>query len=311
MKHLTTVIFSVLASLLVACGGSGDGSTTVPTGKLSVSLTDAPVDNAEAVVIHYTRATIQPDNGDPIIIDIINPDDLSSGRSIDLLQFTGEKSTVLFDEAMPVGKYSWIRLDVDFDPLKTYIQIAGMTYPLDCNSCANTGLKLNRSFDVTVDNTMAFTLDFDLRKSITDPSSSNNYKLRPTIRIIETAAAGGISGTVDATLISSLGGAEGCVVYIYEGSNLTPNDIFTPELGSPPTGFNNPTSTTPVELNDASIYEYTAAYLPAGEYTVSLTCDAENDDPLVAYDAVNFTGTTNASVTAGTTLTVDFPLPAP
>jgi hypothetical protein len=214
---------------------------------------------------------------------------------------------------MPIGNYSWIRLEVDFDPLKTYIQIDGNRYPLNCNSCANTGLKLNRSFDVTTDNTLSFTLDFDLGKSITEipttPPAVRNFKLRPTVRIIETAAAGNISGTVDGTLISSIDVPDAggdCVVYVYEGSDATPNDIYVPDVGNPPNSWNNPIVTAPVELN-VSTYEYTAAYLPEGEYTVSLTCDAENDDPLVMNDIdVNFTGTANATVTAGTTFTVNF-----
>lgn len=310
MKYLTSLVFAIF---LVACSDSGVVSNS-PTGTLSINITDAPVDNADAVFIHFTDATIQPANGDRIDVVITDPDDDQViGRSIDLLKLTGEKSTVLFEQTLPAGQYSWIRLNVDFNPLKTFIQIDGETYPLNCASCADSGLKLNRNFDVDADNTMAFTLDFDLGKSITE--ANGNYKLRPTIRIIETAAAGNISGTVDGTLISLIDmpdNTEDCVVYIYEGSNVIPDDTYIPDTvsASIPPDYNNPLLTTPVELNNTSVYEYTAAYLPEGSYTVSLTCDAENDNPLEINDAdVSFTGTTNATVTAGTTFTVDFSIP--
>jgi len=311
-SHIAPLSLIVLSLILSACGG-GDSSMT--TGRLAISITDAPVDEAEAVVIYVTNATVQMSNSDNAdeqrsVFDILDPVTGQSGRSIDLLQLTEGNSVVLFDEVVTAGQYSWIRLDVDFDPQKTYIQIDGQRYPLSCASCVNNGLKLNRSFNVSADNALALTLDFDLRKSITNPMSDNDYKLRPTIRIVETELAGMIGGIVDETLIAQLGGIEGCGIYIYEGHDATPEDIFLPLVGGIPEEFSNPITTTQVRYNEqASRYEYRAAYLPASEYTITLSCDGELDDPLVNNTGITFTGTADTSITAGETTTYNFDAP--
>lgn len=312
MRRIITSLLALSAlSLLVACGGGGSSSSN---GTLSVSLTDAPVDDANAVVIHFTKATIQPADGDRFTIDIVDPLTQQPGRSIDLLQLSGDKSTVLFDQSIDAGNYSWIRLEVDFDPLKTYIDIGGQQFALDCTSCDNNGLKLNRSFSVDSDNPQAVTLDFDLRKSITKPKSKAAYTLRPTIRIIDTEGAGKISGNIDASLISQLipidGDAKNCLVYVYTGQDIAPDDIYLPVTNTLPATYNNPVTTAPAILDSTSgEYQYMAAFLPEGSYTVSLTCNADLDDPELDDDTVEFTGTSNVEVAAGMTSTHHFSIP--
>jgi hypothetical protein len=287
---------------LVACGSGSDQGT----GQLKVSLTDGPVEMAEAVVIHFTGVSVHGGNGEDKTIAVYDPVTGDPGRSINLLDYAGDKSVVLFDDELAAGNYSWMRLEMDFDPTKSYIQISGNQYALECTSCENNGLKLNRSFKVDTDAVLAFTLDFDLRSSITDPQSGEIYKLRPTIRVVDSEAAGSISGTVSETLLSSIGGQPGCAVYVYEGNDATPNDIYLPANGNAPDNYNNPITTATVKLNQ-STYEYTAGFLPAGGYTVALTCDAELDDAsAMNSDTVTFTGNANVAVTAGQSATYDF-----
>lgn len=136
-------------------------------------------------------------------------------------------------QKLSAGKYSWLRLDGDLDPSRSYIEVAGQRHELRCTSFANNGLKLTRSFNVPADGAIAFTVDFDLRSSISDPQSGLHYNLRPTLSIVETALTGNIAGTVDGNLITSLGGGA-CAVYVYESSGVIPNDIFLPDAGDPP-----------------------------------------------------------------------------
>lgn len=306
MTGLHKRLFLLLSYVLLAsCGGGGGSGPGV--GTLSISLTDAPVDNAQAVVIFFTAATIQAADGSRTVVQVTDPVTQQAGRSIDLLQYAGNTSVVLFNQSLTAQNYSWIRLDVDFDPQKTYIQIAGNRYPLTCTSCENNGVKLNRSFSVTADATQAFVLDFDLRKSITDPQSTNNYKLRPTVRVVDTIAAGNIAGTVDGTLIAQLGGVTGCSVYVYGGQVSSPDDVYIPDTGNVPTGYNNPVTTATVTYDSqTSTYKYMAGYLPAGTYTASLTCDAELDDPMLDDSNVSFTHTTQVTVIPGATTTLNF-----
>ena len=304
--HPTLLIPTLL--LLTAIGACGGGSSA--SGRLTLSLTDAPVDTADAVVIHFTAIVVQRDNGGPRSeYSLTDPVTHQPGRSIDLLQLNSGKSTVLFDRSLPAGSYSWIRLAVDFDPQKTYIEIGGLRYALSCVSCEQNGLKLNRSFSLDGNGPLSLTLDFDLRKSITDPNSNHDYKLRPTIRIVETAPAGIITGAVSESLMTPLGG---CSVYVYEGMNVIPGDIYLPLDGTTPTGARTPVTTAPVIYDsDTATYTYRAAYLPAGAYTIALTCDGEEDNPLQADTGVTFYGTDNVNVTPGEITNFNFNMPPP
>lgn len=271
---------------MTACGG-GD---TQGSGTVAIGITDAPVDSAEAVIIHFTEATLHGPNGNTTV-KVIDPVTDQAGRSIDLLRLQGGMWTGLFTDVVTAGHYSWIRLTLDMS--QSYIQINGQQYALRCTSCENNGYRLNRSFNVDADSTMALMLDFDLRKSITDPSSSLDYILRPTVRVVETAASGDIRGEVDPNLISNLGGFTGCSVYAFEGNDALLDDVYIPVDMSIPTEQNNPVSTAKV-VYENNIYQYTLSFLPAGDYTVALTCDADmdsaaTDDTLTFSDPVNVT----------------------
>lgn len=219
------IVLSILASSLglMACGG---GSSSDPgQGTIQIGITDAPVDSAEAVVIHFTSATIHGDSGNTVVA-VTDPVSGDPGRTIDLLALQSGQWTGLFDNVVTAGHYSWIRLEMDFS--KSYIQINGARYALRCTSCENNGYKLNSSFTVERDAVLALMLDFDLRKSITDPSNaSTDYTLRPTLRTIATAASGSISGAVDSNLITAAPGAmAACSVYVFSGYDAMLDDVY-------------------------------------------------------------------------------------
>ena len=313
-RFFISMAFLAATALLGGCGG---GETGGGTGVIAVQITDAKVDEAQAVVIHYTRVIIHGQGGNTVV-NVYDPITNQPGRSINLLEYTNGASVVLFAEELPAGNYSWMRLEVDFS--KSYIQLADGPHPLVCGSCDNNGVKLNRSFKLETDQVVDFTLDFDLRSSIT--LASGEYILRPTIRVVNTEASGAIGGTVDPTLITSLGSdGSGCAVYVFDGADAQLDDIYYPLNNPVPDTQNNPVTTAMVEAGADPAnptYSYVAGFLPVGSYTVSLTCDAKADgsatdeavteDPAAAgpEDVLLFTGTTNASVTAGVVTEVNF-----
>lgn len=302
----TLWLFGLVASFclpLAGCGG-GSGSNSSGTGSLSIGITDAPVDHAAAVVIHVTSATLHGPGGDQTV-DVVDSTTGKPGRDIDLLKFQGGQWTGLFDATVPAGHYSWIRLGIDLT--KSYIQINGNQYGLSCTSCTNAGYRINTSFDVAKDATLTMMLDFNLRKSITDPSGNTDYILRPTVRLIDTAASGAISGTVDATLLSSLGGGT-CSVYVFAGQNATPDDVYIPVNSPIPSTQNNPITTA--NVTGTGPYSYTASFLPAGDYTAAVTCDSANDSAATK-DTLMFSYAQNITVIAGKTSTLNFPAVAP
>jgi len=299
-KSIVNFFIACLLSFgVLSCGGSGSSQGT---GTLEVGITDAPVDNAEAVVIHFIAATLHGPGGNTTV-DVIDSTTGEVGRSIDLMQLQGGMWTGLFDDVVLAGNYSWIRLTLDLT--KSFILIDGQQYGLRCTSCENSDYKLNRSFNIEADGTLALMIDFDLRKSITDSNSPNEYILRPTLRVVEADVSGDITGVIDLNLIAQLGGFSGCSVYAFTGADAVLDDVYIPmNMSMPvPVGQNNPVSTAKVVF-EGDVYRYSLSFLPAGDYTVALTCDADMDMADMN-DVLEFSDPVNVSVVAGETSTAD------
>jgi len=299
-KGILAVTQITFIAILVSCGG-GSGSAD-KNGTVEARIADAPIDGAEAVVIHFIEATLNGPDGNTVI-PVTDPKTGNKGRDIDLLLLQSGQWSGFFSQLVKAGKYSWIRLKLDLT--KSYIQISGAQYALNCTSCDNNGLKLNRSFTVPADGTLTLMLDFDLRKSITLPNTGSLvYKLRPTVRIVESDVSGNISGKVDSTLISTLGGFSGCNAYVFSGHDAQLDDIYIPFTSSVPNTQNNPVMSTAINFD--TDYTYNAAHLPSGNYTVAVTCDGENDQADTD-DTLVFSSPINTSVTAGeSTVNINF-----
>ena len=283
-------LFLVPALLLGACRDD------LGTGELGLSVTDAPVDNATAVVVQFTGVEVKPADHDAESFDFDAP------RSIDLLALNGGGSESLLDGVtVPAGQYEWVRLKVnaaDDGTLDSYITLKdGSQHELQVPSGAQTGLKLVSGFVVPSGDRADFTIDFDLRKSVTDPmNASPAYTLKPALRIVDNAQVGAIAGTVGSARI-----VQGCTpaVYAFAGAGVTPDDVD----GTAP----DPVSSAAVHLDTASgAYVYRIAFLAAGSYTVAFTCDAALDNPDTS-ETLAFVAK-DASVAAGATTTVDFPV---
>lgn len=290
------VFVAAMALVLAACGGGGGGSGGGggATGALSLGITDAPVDDLYAVWVTFTEVIIQPaGGGDRIVVDVT--DDQGNGKSIELKSLGEGNTEMLLDEyPLPAGDYSWVRLVID--PSKTYVveDEGGAELLLDCPSCTQSGLKLNRPFNMEARGWVAFTIDFDLRKSITlwqrnKPNPQDyDYKLRPTLRILDTEIASAfIHGTVTdvRSVQSNPDTPAGCMVYVYTGDVVT-DDICMTEDDPPvecPTDGARPHTEADVALDtDDGLYKYRAGFLYPDLYTLALVC--EDDDPLLDED---------------------------
>lgn len=279
--------------VLVACGGSS--SWTSGSGSLSLSITDGPVDDAEAVVVAFTGVAIKPADGSEIQIDFALP------KTIDLLGLQGDASQALLEDySLRGGQYEWIRLTVDESA--SYIEIDDAQHPLSIPSGDESGLKLNRAFTITAQDDQGFTIDFDLRKSV-HQTGNGDYNLRPTLRIVDDNDRGHISGTVAAALLDGnancldeAGGVD-ATIYVYDGSGATATDINI-------SAANSPLTSADVVLDNGT-YRYTAGFLAASTYTLALTCQADEDDAEQT-DTLTFLASGDVALTAGSTATHDF-----
>jgi len=294
---LNYIVLSGIALLLSACGGGGGGGGGASTGLLTMSVTDSPVTEDVAVCIHFTGITLHHSDGDLIQIPYDSttyydpndgctgnvdpnnhaPQEDPSNNAVALSNLQGVLSVQLMDsEEVKAGRYTWIRLDVDES--LSYVVDSGGPQNLSCPSCSadQSGLKLNQGITVPAGGEANFMIDIDLAKSL-NKQPSGDYKLRPTLRLVDLTETGTISGTVDGSLIPGLISETdtGCRVYVYAGHDITPDDIHD--------GDNVLTTAKVLYDSGSTSYQYVAAYLPTDSaadptpYTVALTCDA--DDP--------------------------------
>lgn len=119
---------ATLAMLLAACGSDNDADSDM--AKLSLSVTDAPVDSAEAVVVSFVGLELFPSGGGDTVSFEFDPP-----LSIDLLALQGNNSAFLIQDAeIEPGVYDELRLIIDTEnascnnlvaPFDSYIRIDG------------------------------------------------------------------------------------------------------------------------------------------------------------------------------------------
>jgi hypothetical protein len=189
------IIATGMALVLTACGGGGSSSSG-GSGALSLSVADAPVSDADisAVWVRFTSVIVKPASGSSQPIEVPVSDNLGHPYiDIDLKSLSGGKTATLLGEyELPSGHYSWMRLVID--PAYTYVvETGGGESLLDCSSCDESHLKLNRSFTIEQGGVIAFTIDFDLRKSISGKTPISEHRLQ---QVIDSMVQGDMGGPV-------------------------------------------------------------------------------------------------------------------
>jgi hypothetical protein len=267
---------------------------------MSLSVADAPVDGAQAVVVKFTGVELTANGGNPVTINFSQP------KTIDLLKDSGTASAVLFDQPIPAGTYGQIRLMVvaDGDPSNSYIMLSdGTMHGLQVPSGSESGYKLVSGFSVPSGGVVDYTIDFDLRKDITCPTGQAPVcTLKPADRLVDNTTVGNIQGVISNTLIPN-----GCTpgIYLYKGTVTAPEDMNSGASSSDP---NQPLSSKVPEATSQPPYYYQFTFLPPGTYTVAFTCQAAQDDADTSDSVVTFNPVKTAiSVTANMTTTVDIP----
>lgn len=260
-------------------------------GTVQLEVADAPVDDADRVVVQFTGVVLHRSDGETETFDFASP------KSIDLAaQVEGATALLLDGTGMDEGSFSSIQLKVSADGSGTdsFVDVDGTLTPLLLDDADVSRLRVARSFSVERLEETRLVIDFDLRKSVHKPDAAGEpYDLRPSLRAVDPEDTGAVSGTVSA----ALAGAAGCrpAVYAYTGFGVTPDDAGS---ALPPY------ASTIVRLS-SSAFAYRIAFLPAGNYTVAFTCEAASDDPELD-DDITFENAQDATVRAEETETADF-----
>ncbi|MDX1594762.1 MAG: DUF4382 domain-containing protein [Gammaproteobacteria bacterium] len=329
--------FAAAVSIASCGGGGGGGSASTPTGSMSLSVTDAAIDTlpeTARVMITFTGVELQPQDGERVEFTFDNP------KTIDLLALTGNLSEPLLGDhdsdervTVPAGSYNWIRLAVNAQQgqLDSFVDPDGIDdsgdeVSLYIPSGDQSGLKLfaasNKVF-VAENGEADFVIDFDLRNSVfLAETPGGDYRLRPTIRIVNRLEAGSIAGTATTEFVDAEKARHPesavCAVYVFAGPESPVDDIDEGADGTDAADGPEPLSSASLEevLDDSDPpvvtgYTFEVGFLDAGTYTLAVTCQAnlENAEGLTDDDeTVLFSAPIDVEVTAGDPTPAEFTL---
>lgn len=236
---ILTLVFIGFAS----CSDDDNSNNKDGNAKLALRLTDAPGDY-EAVLIDVEDVEIKYNgNQEDLVLDI------ESGV-YDLLELTAGVNVLLFDDEVPAGKISQIRLVLGD---RNTIVVDGKILPLSTPSAQQSGLKINVHQNLEPGIVYDFILDFDVDKSIV-AQGNGGYSLKPIIRAITTAESGAISG------------------------NLLPNDVLALVTAT--------NEDIEVSTYTNSEGNFLLSGVPNGVYTVTIQPDVALEIPPIVLDNV-------------------------
>lgn len=311
---LTTLATATLS--LAACGGS-DSNDTNDFAQFSLGISDAPVDNAESVVACFNAIELTGNGNSPRTFtvgeDIEAPEEndlctneegqpIANTIGINLLEFTGNDSMMFLEDAeIEAGQYGQLRLVMaDGSYIMTDTNSDGETEKVSIEVPSNE-LKLD-GFIADAGGNLNFTVEFDLRHSMTNPVGQEHYILKPRgVRLVDNSAVGHLKGTVaegallfnDTCTVAPENTEEPVAyVYLYQGSDL--DEATLADNGG--AEENTPYASTAVYFDGVNTYDFSLGFIAAGDYTTALTCNG-NDDP-EADDDINFFLTENVSIEA-------------
>lgn len=296
LNEIRKSIFTVSASsllLLAGCSGSSPDTSSqstagMDTGFVSLGVSDSPLHDAEKVCISFEAVEFKPSGDESFTIELDPPE------TIDLLDFQGASAAPLLErEEVAAGPYDWVRLSVDArrgsnggigdtgsdacDGEASYIVMdTGGVYNLFVPGGDQTGLQLVSGFVVPVNGVVDVTAEWELARSITvPPGLSPDVILKPTIRLVDNAETGSLSGEVSSELASGVDCEP--AVHVFD-DDVMPNaievDVEDPE---------DPVATAMVspQMNPdgTTSYRYEVGFLLAGDYEVAFTCDGQAFEP--------------------------------
>ena len=255
--------FLIVGTLLLTSCQDNDNSnpSKATTGKLSLELTDAPIDNPNVKSCIVTVANVY--------IDGVKLEGFSK-TTVDLLALQNGKTSSLGEFELENKSYVSLSLEMDFEKTAegespgAYIELQDGTR--DAIMLSENTLSLSSKFDIEEDAIKKLVLDIDLRKAIIDLASdsedtdynlSSKLELSAALRLVDSETTGILKGK------SSVGKTESqsTIVYLYKKGEFDQNTELNAQ-GSSKLFFSNALSSTACDKDG----NYELHFLPEGEY---------------------------------------------
>ena len=208
------MLFSLIALAIIVFIACKKSDTSSPT--LELRLSDGPA-SYQAVNIDIQGAEVHV-NKDTGSASGWQPLSIRTGI-FNLLALNNGLDTLLGATTLPDGDISEIRLKLGTN---NTVKVNGQIYALTIPSGGESGLKLKFQKKLVAGVSYVVTLDFDAAKSIKE-EKNNQYKLKPTLRLITEANNGSIRGEIAPSTCKS-------VVYAIVGTD-TLTSAYPSSLG--------------------------------------------------------------------------------
>lgn len=227
-------------------------------GRITLTLTDAPVDashikevNVSIIRIEVLREGSQAWQAIKSFEDPI---------TINMLEYTQGEYYDLTEQYLTPGTYKGLRLQLNIAnvdngltvfPQSNLVFTNGTQETLFVEDGGSNYVEVMREFEIVTNQTTFLTLDFDVRKSIV--MVDGEYKLRPSMRVVDTQVAGAIGGQ-----FRDFADYSKVTVYAYE------NGVFNIGEAEGEQPFSKAISSVRVENNKGG--NFTISFLPSGTY---------------------------------------------
>lgn len=230
-------------------------------GELTLSLAVTESNPQQQVWLTVRGVELQRDDGETVRLERRQPSRILLGELA-----SGSSEPLFEGQRLVAGEYTGLRLLIDTDGNRDSYVSDGGEFSINVQSGRT---YFANPLRVRARESADYTINLDLRQSLVVGNTA--AQLYPALRILRTEEAHSLSGRVEPSLLA------GCTdefdtntaVYIYRGHDATLQDIRGNDR--------DPVATALVGAEDRD--RYRATFLTPGAYTVSLTCQANNDHP--------------------------------
>ncbi|NGP89959.1 DUF4382 domain-containing protein [Fodinibius halophilus] len=183
------VVFIIVTSMaFVSCNTSSDGDT----GTMTVEMSDAPIDSADAVNVFIESVEVESQDGSGWVT-LNEPQ-----KEYNLLELINGATSVIGSSELEAGTYNQIRLILSGTGHSVVVD--GKPYAMKVPGGQQTGVKLSINVEIEPDIEYVLLLDFDVSNSVVKAGKKNptvQYLLQPVIDAKEKAITGNIAGAVE------------------------------------------------------------------------------------------------------------------